>query len=174
MVTTKHIIIPVGDNALQSQAHIMQQMPSSFAYQWMGKYDFVKEYLYMAKDGPYNPPVEVWGIAWDSHLGVTSPTLQNPKEKRRCISVEVAITALGASLVKCKAYHDGMKVHLILLLPPKHDDQPIPNHLLGMDDIHVIDIREEMSKAAGDMPVGDFFEHLDRRVAEVIVGEKQD
>ena len=53
MDKTKHIIIPVGCNALRCIESITQQLPSSYAYEWMESEDFVREYLYCAKDGPY-------------------------------------------------------------------------------------------------------------------------
>lgn len=53
MENSNHIIIPVGCNALRCKESITQQLSSSYAYEWMESEDFVREYLYCAKDGSY-------------------------------------------------------------------------------------------------------------------------
>ena len=51
-------------------------------------------------------------------------------------------------------------------------DRPLDRHFLGIDDIHVIDMQEELSKADGNMPLVDFLASMELRVAEMIVGRK--
>ena len=176
MVEKKHIIIPVGFNAEQSKEGIMRQMPASYAYEWMESSDFVREYLYCAKEGPYDPPVEVWLLAWDSPSNMVPKPHPNPNVKHCCSNTELQIAAMGVNLLWCKAHHTNLKRHLIYLLPPrfgsKLHDRPLDCHFLGVDDIHVIDMQEELSKADGNMPLEEFFASMELKVAELIAGKK--
>ena len=170
----KHIIIPVGFNAAQSKASIMKKMPSSYAYEWMESADFVKEYLYCAKDGPYDPPVEVWLLVWDSPSNMVRKPHPNPKMKG-CSNTELQLGAIGVNLVWCKAHHANIRTHLIYIMPPRINSKlyDLPDkHFLGVDDIHVIDMQEEISKVDGNMPLLDFLGCMDRRVAKIIAGPK--
>ena len=171
-----HIIIPVGFNAEQSKEGIMRQMPASYAYEWMESADFVREYLYGAKEGPYDPPLEVWLLVWDSPSNMAHRTHPNPNVKHCCSNTELQIAAMGVNLLWCKAHHTNLKRHLIYLLPPrfgsKLHDRPLDRHFLGVDDIHVIDMQEELSKANGNMPLEEFFANMELKVAELIAGKK--
>ena len=177
MERVKHIIIPVGFNAEQSKEGIMRQMPASYAYEWMESSDFVREYLYCAEDGPYDPPLEVWLLVWDSPSNMVPKPHPNPNVKHCCSNTELQIAAMGVNLLWCKGHHTNLKRHLIYLLPPrfgsKLHDPPHDRHFMGVDDIHVIDMQEELSKTAGNTPLSDFLESIDLRVAEVIAGKKQ-
>ena len=159
MDRTKHIIIPVGSNAAQCKEGVMQQLPSSYAYEWMESENFVREHLYCAEDGPYDPSLEVWLLVWDS------PS-----------NTELQIAAMGVNLLWCKAHHANIKRHLIYLLPPRFAsklyDRPLDRRFLGVDDIHVIDMQEELSKADGNMPLEEFFSCMELKVAELIAGKK--
>lgn len=174
MNTTKHIIIPVGFNAAQSKECIMQQMPSSYAYEWMESADFVRKYLYGAEDGPYDPPVEVWLLVWDSPSNMVHKTHPNPKCEGFS-NMELALGAIGVNLVWCKAHHANIRRHLIYILPPRPNSQlyDLSNkHFLGVDDIHIVDMQEEIAQTNGNTPLLDFFGGMDRRVAEIIAGPK--
>lgn len=176
MDKTKHIIIPVGCNALRCIESITQQLPSSYAYEWMESEDFVREYLYCAEDGPYDPPVEVWLLVWDSPSNMAHRAHPNPNVNHSCSNTELQIAAIGVNLLWCKAHHSNIKRHLIYILPPRFAsklyDHPLDRRFLGVDDIHVIDMQEELSKTAGNTPLSDFLEIIDLRVAEVIAGKK--
>lgn len=176
MDRTKHIIIPVGSNAAQCKEGVMQQLPAFHAYDWKENEDFVREYLYCAEDGPYDPPVEVWLLVWDSPSNMVPKPHPNPNAKRSCSNTELQIAAIGVNLLWCKAHHTNIKRHLIYLLPPRFDtklyDRPLDRHFLGVDDIHVIDMQEELSKADGNVPLMDFFACMELKVAEVIAGKK--
>lgn len=74
MDRTKHIIIPVGYNAVQCKEGIMQHLPSS--YEWMESENFVRENLYCAEDGLYDPSVEVWLLVWDSAATIRLQTVR--------------------------------------------------------------------------------------------------
>lgn len=172
----KHIIIPVGSNAAQCKEGVMQQLPSSYAYEWKESEDFVREYLYCTEDGPYDPPVEVWLLVWDSPSNMTPKPHPNPNVNHSCSNTELQIAAIGVNLLWCKAHHANIKRHLIYILPPRFAsklyDRPLDRRFLGVDDIHVIDMQEELSKADGNMPLVDFLASMELRVAERIVGEK--
>ena len=176
MDRTKHIIIPVGNNAAQCKEGVMQQLPSSYAYEWMESENFVREYLYCAEDGPYDPPVEVWLLVWDSPSNMIPKPHPNPNVNHSCSNTELQIAAIGVNLLWCKAHHANIKRHLICLLPPRFDsklyDRPLDRRFLGVDDIHVIDMQEELSKADGHMSLEDFFVSMELKVAEVIAGKK--
>ena len=175
MDKTKHIIIPVGCNALRCKESIMQQLPSSYAYEWIESEDFVREYLYCAKDGPYDTSLEVWLLVWDT-LSYMVPK-SNPKPNiKGCSNLELQIMAIGTNLLWCKAHHPNITRHLIYILPPRFDDKqynlPINRQFLGIDDMHILDMQEELSKADGNMPLVDFLASMELRVAEMIVGRK--
>lgn len=174
MDRTKHIIIPVGSNAAQCKEGIMQHLPSSYAYEWMESENFVRENLYCAEDGPYDPSLEVWLLVWDSPSNMVPKS--HPNVKHTCSNTELQIAAMGVNLLWCKAHHANIKRHLIYLLPPRFNsklyDRPLDRHFLGIDDIHVIDMQEELSKTDGNMPLVDFLVSMELRVAEMIVGRK--
>ena len=176
MDRTKHIIIPVGNNAAQCKEGVMQQLPSSYAYEWMESENYVSEYLYCAEDGLYDPSLEVWLLVWDSPSNMIPKPHPNPNVKHSCSNTELQIAAIGVNLLWCKAHHINIKRHLIYLLPPRFDskqyDRPLDRHFLGVDNIHVIDMQEELSKADGNVPLMDFFASMELKVAEVIAGKK--
>ena len=177
MERVKHIIIPVGFNAEQSKEGIMQQMPASYAYEWMESVDFVREYLYCAKEGPYDPPVEVWLLVWDSPSNMAHRAHPNPKIKQGCSNTELALAGIQVNLVWCRAHHTGLRVHLIQMIPPRFTPEtsapPVRHYFPEMvEDTHLIDMQEELSKTAGNTPLSDFLEIIDLRVAEVIAGKK--
>lgn len=176
MENTKHIIIPVGCNALRCKEDIIQQLPSSNAYEWMESENFVKEYLYCAKDGSYDTPVEVWLLVWDTLSNMLPKAHPNPKIKHPCSNLELQIRAIGTNLLWYKAHHPNIKRHLIYILPPRFDSKqynlPINRQFLGIDDMHVIDMQEELSKADSKMPLVDFLASIGLKVAEVIAGKK--
>lgn len=176
MDRTKHIIIPVGRNAAQCKEGVMQQLPSSYAYEWMESEDFVREYLYCAEDGPYDPPVEVWLLVWDSPSNMIPKPHPNPKVKNCCSNTELQIAAMGVNLLWCKAHHANIKRHLIYFLPPRFAsklyDRSLDRCFLGVDDIHIIDMLEELSKADSNMLLEAFFVSMELKVAEVIAGKK--
>jgi len=177
MVNKKHIIIPVGFNAEQSKEGIMQQMPASYAYEWMESMDFVREYLYGAKEGPYDPPVEVWLLVWDSPSNMAHRAHPNPKIKQGCSNTELALAGIQVNLVWCRAHHTGLRVHLIQMIPPRFTPEtsaPTVRHYFPemVEETHLIDMQEELSKTAGNTPLSDFLEIIDLRVAEVIAGKK--
>lgn len=174
MNRTTHIIIPIGFNAAQSKEGVMQQMPSSYAYEWMESADFVKKYLYGAEDGPYDPPVEVWLLVWDSPSNMVRKPHPNPKCEGFS-NMELELGAIGVNLVWCKAHHANIRRHLIYIMPPRLNSKlyDLPDkHFLGVDDIHVIDMQEEIAQAGGHTPLLDFLGSMDRRVAEIIAGPK--
>ena len=176
MENTKHIIIPVGSNALRWKEDIMQQLPSPYAYEWMESENFVKEYLYCAKDGSYDTPVEVWLFVWDTLTNMVPKTHPDPKKKHPCSNLELQIRTIGANLLWCKAHHANIKRHLIYILPPRFDSKQynlsINRQFLGIDDMHVIDMQEKLSKADRNMPLVDFLASIGLKVAEVIAGKK--
>ena len=176
MDRTKHVIIPVGSNAAQCKEYVMQQLPSSYAYEWMESENFVREHLYCTEDGSYDPSLEVWLLVWDSPSNMVPKSHPNPNVKHTCSNTELQIAAMGVNLLWCKAHHANIKRHLIYILPPRFNsklyDRPLDRHFLGMDDIHVIDMQEELSKVNGNTPLSDFLEIIDLRVAEVIAGKK--
>lgn len=176
MDRTKHIIIPVGSNAVQCKEGIMQHLPSSYAYEWMESENFVRENLYCAEDGPYDPSLEVWLLVWDSPSNMIPKPHPNPNVKHTCSNTELQIAAMGVNLLWCKAHHANIKRHLIYILPPRFNsklyDRPLDRHFLGIDDIHVIDMQEELSKVNGNMPLVDFLASMELRVAEMIAGRK--
>ena len=100
----------------------------------------------------------------------------NPNVNHSCSNTELQIAAIGVNLLWCKAHHANIKRHLIYILPPRFNsklyDRPLDRHFLGIDDIHVIDMQEELSKADGNMPLVDFLASMELRVAERIVGRK--
>ena len=174
MNRTKHIIIPIGFNAAQSKEGIMQQMPSSYAYEWMESADFVREYLYGAEDGPYDTPLEVWLLVWDSPSNMVRKPHPNPKMKD-CSNTELELGAIGVNLVWCKAHHANIRRHLIYIIPPRLNSKlyDLPDkHFLGVDDIHVIDMQEDIAHTDGNTPFIDFLGDMDRRVAEIIAGPR--
>ena len=174
MSRTKHIIIPIGFNAVQSKESIMQQMPSSYAYVWMESADFVREHLYCAKDGPYDQPVEVWILVWDSPSNMVRKPHPNPKCEGFS-NMELQIGAIGVNLSWCKAHHANIRRHLIYILPPRSNSKlyNLPDkHFLGVDDVHVIDMQETIAITDGNTPLLDFLGSIDRRVAEIIAGPK--
>ena len=176
MDRTKHIIIPVGSNASQCKEGVMQQLPASYAYEWKESEDFVREYLYCAEDGPYDPSLEVWLLVWDSPSNMIPKPHPNPNVNHSCSNTELQIAAIGINLLWCKAHHANIKRHLIYLLPPRFDsklyDRPLDRHFLGVDDIRVIDMQEELSKTDGNVPLEEFFVSMELKVAEVIAGKK--
>ena len=176
MENTKHIIIPVGCNALRCKESIMQQLPSSYAYEWIESEDFVREYLYCAKDGSYDTSLEVWLLVWDTLSNMLPKMHPNPKIKHPCSNLELQIMAIGTNLLWCKAHHPNIKRHLIYILPPRFDSKQynlsIDRQFLGIDDMHVIDMQEELSKADGNMPLVDFLASMELKVVEVIAGKK--
>ena len=176
MENTKHIIIPVGCNALRCKESIMQQLPSSYAYEWMESEDFVREYLYCAKNGSYDTPMEVWLLVWDTLSNMAPKAHPNPKIKHPCSNLELQIRAIGANLLWCKAHHANIKRHLIYILPPQFDAKQynlsINRQFLGIDDMHVIDMQEELLKADGNMPFVEFLASMELKVAEVIAGRE--
>jgi hypothetical protein len=117
MNRTTHIIIPIGFNAAQSKEGVMQQKPSSYTYEWMESADFVKKYLYGAEDGPYDPPVEVWLLVWDSPSNMVRKPHPNPKCEGFS-NMELELGAIGVNLVWCKAHHANIRRHLIYIMPP--------------------------------------------------------
>lgn len=174
MNRTKHIIIPIGFNAVQSKESLMQQMPSSYVYVWMESADFVREHLYCAKDGPYDQPVEAWLFVWDSPSNMVRKPHPNPKCKGFS-NMELQIGAIGINLSWCKAYHANIRRHLIYILPPRSNSKlyNLPDkHFLGVDDVHVIDMQERIAQTDGNTPLLDFLGSIDRRVAEIIAGPK--
>ena len=175
MENTKHIIIPVGCNAPRCKESIMQQLPSSYAYEWMESEDFVREYLYCAKDGPYDTSVEVWLLVWDTLSNMVPKTHPNPKIKG-CSNLEFQIMAIGTNLLWCKTHHSNIKRHLIYILPPRFDSKQynlsIDQKFLGIDDIYILDMQEVLSKADDKMPLVDFLASMELKVAEVIAGKK--
>jgi hypothetical protein len=178
MVNKKHIIIPVGFNAEQSKEGVMRQMPASYAYEWMEQADFVKEYLYCAKEGPYAPPIEVWLLVWDSPSNMAHREHPNPKIKQGCSYTELALAGILVNLVWCRAHHAGLQVHLIQILPPRLNPESytptVRHHFSEMvEDTHLIDIQEELSKTSSNTPFSDFLEIIDLRVAEAIAGRKK-
>lgn len=172
----KNIIIPLGFNAKQRKASLMWQLPSSFAYEWMGTSDFVQQYLYCMEDGPYDPPLEVWILYWPSPSEMVRK--MHPTLKRGYSSADMALFGLQINLVWCKAHHAGMRVHLINILPPRFNstlyDQPIAMRTSRALDVeHTIDLQEAMAHTDGDMPLTEFFEtELDKRVAMMIMEEE--
>ena len=177
MIDKKHIIIPVGFNAEQSKEGIMQQLPSSDAYEWLESEDCVREYLYCAKDGAYDPPVEVWLLVWDSRPSMEHRMHTVPNVKKGYSDTELALLGIMANLVWCRAHHAGLRVHLIQILPPRfNSDVPVPcvrSRLSAMlEDTHTIDMQEEISKVKGDTLLSDFLESIDLRVAEIIAGKE--
>ena len=172
----KNIIIPLGFNAKQRKESLMWQLPSSFAYEWMENEDFVREYLYCAKNGPYDTPVEVWLLVWDTLSNMLSKAHPNPKIKHPCSNLELQIRAIGTNLLWCKAHHSNIKRHLICILPPRFDAKkynlPINRQFPGIDDMHILDMQEELSKADDKMPLVDFLASMELKVVEVIAGKK--
>ena len=175
MDKTKHIIIPVGCNALRCKEGITQQLPSSYAYEWMESEDFVREYLYCAKDGFYDTSLEVWLLVWDTLSNMVPKTHPNPNIKA-CSNLELQIMAIGTNLLWCKAHHCNIKRHLIYILPPRFDAKqynlPINRQFPGIDDMHILDMQDELSKADDKMPLVDFLASMELKVAEVIAGKK--
>ena len=130
----------------------------------------------MRRRDPYDPPVEVWLLAWDSPSNMVPKPHPNPNVKHCCSNTELQIAAMGVNLLWCKAHHTNIKRHLIYLLPPRFDSKlhgrPLDRHFLGVDDIHVIDMQEELSKADGNMPLEELFANMELKVAELIAGKK--
>ena len=163
---TKHIIIPIGFNAAQSKEGIMQQMPSSYAYEWMESEVFVRKYLYSAEDGPYETPVEVWLLVWDS------PGQMVPFHKGGCSSLYVKCMAVGINLSWCKHHHKGLTVHVIKVLPPTFGQKSpviedswfrrVVNHF------HTVDYQEEMAHADPNLAFAAFLRQMNEKIAEMI------
>ena len=152
----------------------MQQMPSSYTYEWMESADFVKKYLYGAEDGPYDPSVEVWLLVWDSPSNMVRKPHPNPKCEEFS-NMELQLGAIGVNLVWCKAHHAKFRTHLIYIMPPRLNSKlyDLPDkHFIGVDDIHVVDMQEEIVQTDGNTPLMDFFGGMDCRVAEIIAGPR--
>lgn len=174
MTVAKQVIIPIGFNATQCKEGIIKQMPSSFACKWMESADFVRDYLYCADDGPYDPPIEVWLLVCD----LPSNMVRKPHANQgmtSCANSWVGVIAMGANLVWCKSHHANIRRHLIYIIPPRLNSKlcgfPV-KAFLGVDDIHVIDMQDEISKADSNAPLLEFLERVDHRVVEIITGRK--
>ena len=58
------------------------------------------------------------------------------------------------------------------MAPTKQYNLSIDQKFLGIDDIYILDMQEELSKADDKMPLVDFLASMELKVAEVIEGKK--
>ena len=58
------------------------------------------------------------------------------------------------------------------MAPTKQYNLSIDRNCLGIDDIHILDMQEELSKTDGSVPFVDFLASMELKVAEVIARKK--
>lgn len=174
-MTSKTIIIPIGFNAKQCKRNIMAHFADDSPAEWMSDQDFVQQYLYCHEDGGYDPPIDVWLLVWDSPSNMVPTSHPNPEAKHCPSNTELKIEAIGASPLLCKTHHNNIRRHLIYIIPPGLNSTLYDlsdKQFLGVDDVHVIDMQAGIAKADQNIPLLDFLEGVDHRVAEMIAVPK--
>ena len=69
-------------------------------------------------------------------------------------------------------YQEASHLHFAPRFDAKQYNLSIDRNCLGIDDIHILDMQEELSKTDGSVPFVDFLASMELKVAEVIEGKK--
>ena len=69
-------------------------------------------------------------------------------------------------------YQEASHLHFAPTIDSKQYNLSIDQKFLGIDDIYILDMQEELSKADNKMPLVNFLANMELKVAKVIAGKK--